>query len=805
MTDPTAVPPTADDLLAAALDYAGRGLRVVPLHRVASGVGDDAVCSCGRPKCGSQGKHPRPRAWQTEASADPAAVRAWWAEMPAGNVGVALGSASGVVGVDIDPPNGEAALAAIAGADLPPTWEMVTGKGRRLMYAIPDALEFDPKTHALSDADGLETIRVQGTGGQCVMPPSWHPLGRRYAWLPDRSPADLDPAPMPVWLIRLMEPAPAKPARTRPVSDAAAGGAFAPGADFNRRGDWWRDVLDPCGAKPAGKRADGVAYITRPGKPGGVSATLGHYTAQDGTPALYVFSGSWPGLAAGKCYDLFGALVRLAFSGDYAAAAKALAADGYGEPRRAAGKATERNGRGSSDERLPAEPAEWDEPVPLTPADGPPPPFPLDVFPLWLARFCESVADQTHSPPDYAAVFCLGGAAGAIGATAAVRLTEEWAERACVFAAAVAEKSKSKSPAFAAVQAPFVREQARRSQAKDKALAYVSDTTTAALAKRLHDSPRGLAILRDEVDGWVKSFNQFRQGGQGDDRQVWLEVWSGAPINVARKNPDDPHLFVAHPCVSVVGTIQPAVLMDILGRDDGLTERILFAFPAGRPARRAGRGTRYAEADSWAKAVVDLLSREMVKGEYGPRPWYLDLAPGAWDVFEDWTGDLADMLNDPDRDAALDGTLSKLKGYAARLALVLHMLRHTGDEIPPPVPAEAVAGGVALCRYFLAHARRVRGTAGVTSGPAARVLDWLRKAGKGEVTRRDALRGLHRHFPKADDLATPFKTLVQHGWLRYHPDSAPGQARYMVHPTVTGVAGVSPKPGDTLTNATATA
>ena len=86
------------------------------------------------------------------------------------------------------------------------------------------------------------------------------------------------------------------------------------------------------GFKPAGGRGD-VKYFTRPGKSSGVSATLGHYRAKDGTPALYVFSGSIPTLPAEKCYDLFGALTRLEHRGDFAAASRALASKGFGVPR----------------------------------------------------------------------------------------------------------------------------------------------------------------------------------------------------------------------------------------------------------------------------------------------------------------------------------------------------------------------------------------------------------------------------------------------------------------------------------------
>ena len=58
----------AGDLLAAALDYARRGWRVLPLHDVTAGV-----CSCRDGEaCRTPGKHPRLAKWQHVASTTPA-------------------------------------------------------------------------------------------------------------------------------------------------------------------------------------------------------------------------------------------------------------------------------------------------------------------------------------------------------------------------------------------------------------------------------------------------------------------------------------------------------------------------------------------------------------------------------------------------------------------------------------------------------------------------------------------------------------------------------------------------------------
>jgi hypothetical protein len=59
---------------------------------------------------------------------------------------------------------------------------------------------------------GLDT---RAAGGHIVAPPSIHPNGTRYAWLPGRSPWECEIVPAPAWLIDLIDPP--KPATAPPV------------------------------------------------------------------------------------------------------------------------------------------------------------------------------------------------------------------------------------------------------------------------------------------------------------------------------------------------------------------------------------------------------------------------------------------------------------------------------------------------------------------------------------------------------------------------------------------------------------
>lgn len=315
-------------LAESALHYAALGWSVIPLHDLRAGR-----CSCGRDCGNSAGKHPRLNEWQKHATDDVEQIERWWQSFPHANIGVRLGSTSGIVGIDIDPPNGEQALLEVSNGDLPPTLEMRTGKGRRLLYGIPENLEVEPQTVAMRDANGQETIRLQGgaTGAQCVMPPSMHYLGHRYEWI--RGPEQYAIALMPQWLV--VEMCRPKQPDWNDAGDRRPIDGTEPWSAFNRgeKGDnWHKWLVEDWGYKPAGGSGD-TRYYTRPGKTGGISVSVGHYRCRDGTPALYTFSGNCPSLPGAKCYDLFGAYTRIEHDGDFQKAARWLLDRGYGQRR----------------------------------------------------------------------------------------------------------------------------------------------------------------------------------------------------------------------------------------------------------------------------------------------------------------------------------------------------------------------------------------------------------------------------------------------------------------------------------------
>jgi hypothetical protein len=181
-----------NQLLAAALGYARRGWRVLPLHDATAGA-----CSCGKAHCDSAGKHPRTRHGPKDATADEAVIRGWWAEWPAANVGVATGPESGLYMVGPDGPAGVEALAELEArhGPLPDTPRLRSGGGGQHRYFAWPA---GGGIRNGANYNGLP-IDVRGAGGLAVAPPSLHASGQRYAW--EAPPESTPLAEAPAWLL----------------------------------------------------------------------------------------------------------------------------------------------------------------------------------------------------------------------------------------------------------------------------------------------------------------------------------------------------------------------------------------------------------------------------------------------------------------------------------------------------------------------------------------------------------------------------------------------------------------------------
>ena len=373
------------------------------------------------------------------------------------------------------------------------------------------------------------------------------------------------------------------------------------------------------------------------------------------------------------------------------------------------------------------------------------PPFPTGAMPRGCRQLIEEAAAAIGCPPEFVGLPMLSVLGSAIGNSRVLKLKGGWEEGAAIYAAVVAEPGEKKTPATKVAIEPAVKVQAALREDYRRAIdehkreqrayevdkrdaakagepappppqeprmerAIVEDITVEALAVVLESTPRGVLAWRDELSGWVRSMDQYKQGGKGADRQYWLSAWSNSYAAVDRKSRGEP-LIIQRPFVGVYGAIQPGILAELSdGREDGLLDRFLLTYP--EPAPLEDRWTDEEISDEarglYANLYRKLRELYMPTDEYGdPEPVRIHFAPDAKEAAKQAINSLGDEMYSPGFPARLKGPWSKLEAYFARLCLILATTRAADMNTAERVEVEDVLAAVALLDYFKSHARRV--------------------------------------------------------------------------------------------------
>lgn len=184
--------PTNDEVFKQAASLAQKDLKIVRLF----GVCLDGTCECGKGhRCRGPGKHPfGDDGWQHRATSDEDEIASWFEDERAvtPNIGVLLGTASGIIDVEADTPEGIAAMKKY-GLDEVDTPAFQSGRSPHYLFLHEEGLP----NQTVVKVKGIEVRLGNGGAAQTVFPPSMHANGHAREWLPGRSPEDCDFKPLP--------------------------------------------------------------------------------------------------------------------------------------------------------------------------------------------------------------------------------------------------------------------------------------------------------------------------------------------------------------------------------------------------------------------------------------------------------------------------------------------------------------------------------------------------------------------------------------------------------------------------------
>lgn len=373
-------------------------------------------------------------------------------------------------------------------------------------------------------------------------------------------------------------------------------------------------------------------------------------------------------------------------------------------------------------------------------------PFPVAALPPPLCTLVTEAAASLRVDAGMLGAPMLAVLAAAIGNSRRLLVKPDWTEPAVVWVAVVTESGSAKTPSLWAVAAPLREWQARALKAHAKVWAeheaaelcwqrdvaafkkgaaggdppakptpptaervLIDDATLEATVSLLAANPRGMLLLKDELDGWVSSMDAYR-AGRGGDASRWLEMANAGPVTVDRKGGGVQ--FVPRAAVSLTGCVQPDVVRETFTskhRSSGLCARMLWAFPPFKVRKFSRETVDPFTRNLYGAVVSGLLALPMGTDDEGePCPVNVPLAADALDLYVRWHDEHADAIGAASGD--LRAAMVKLTAYALRFALILHLAK-VAAGLPgcseAEVDADSMERALTLTRWFLSETERV--------------------------------------------------------------------------------------------------
>ena len=589
-----------------------------------------------------------------DATSDLEQIREWWAKWPKASIATPTGPKNGLVVLDEDEPYGPEArkeLETENGPLLETLTQQTGGGGKQYIYQYPQGEDIPSRNGVLA-----KNIDIKATGGYIVLPPSLHNSGNRYKWLKKKK-----PSPYPQWLVELTRRG-QKPRKNTPTTseDTTAYGRRSLETETARilqapettRNDTLNKVSFSLGQLVAGGELDeseAVNALHRAAHGAGL---------EDREISMTIHSG----LESGK-----------------------------EEPRTAPRKHPHKESENQS---------EADSgPLP------PPPSFPLEVLPPYYAKSVEQASRAYQTPIEIPAATLLSLAGAMVGRSRAAVVKNGWAEHPNLYVAIVSRSGVGKSPCMQALKRSIFRIEKERFDAYQQALTqyqeelearkrqnkdergpapekpqyvqlYVEDATEEALTDALSGNPKGILWSVDELASLLSNLTKYRTDGKSEGPKARLmSAYDSGPWKRTRKSGDN--AFVKNACLSILGSLQPAVLTQLFGDMDaasGFLPRFLFV--QAEPQAPAVWTDETFEGE--LRGRVDGLMEALVGYEMdGEEPYYIGMTREAQALYREWFNEQA---REPWRDfdaQQYEPLSAKLRGQAVRLALILHILDRT--------------------------------------------------------------------------------------------------------------------------------
>ncbi len=365
--------------------------------------------------------------------------------------------------------------------------------------------------------------------------------------------------------------------------------------------------------------------------------------------------------------------------------------------------------------------------------------FPIDIFPIDIQNYILECNSKLDSSIEYMGCSLLWLISVCVGNSIDVEVKKGWNENLSIWLSIVGKAGLGKTPSINNIIYPLAKINAKeiknfmkenekyeyyiKLNEKDKkehsevlkpskTQFIANDITLEALVELHQESDNCVGVFKDELAGWLKDMNKYREGS---DLEFWLSTWSGKSVNFNRKTAKSS--FVEKPFIPVLGGIQPSIFNTFYtdeNKDNGFMDRMLLCYPDLKIDYYNENEIEDAILSWYKESVIsfyDTIKSIIKRDEDGDiitlTAKFSDEAKIEWKrIFNEMT----DVQNNEEENEYLKSMFPKQKSYTPRFACLLHVFNEFFSEGGNTllISKESILNAEKLSKYFIATAKKIK-------------------------------------------------------------------------------------------------
>ncbi len=366
--------------------------------------------------------------------------------------------------------------------------------------------------------------------------------------------------------------------------------------------------------------------------------------------------------------------------------------------------------------------------------------FPIDIFPNSIQAYISDCNKTLDSSIDFMGCSLLWLISLSVGNSAYVEVKRGWKENGTVWIAVVGKAGIGKTPSISNIVFPLEKinnreiqeyiskyekyeyysnlskkekEEHQEIDKPKKTQFIVNDVTIEALVDLHQQSDNSVGVFKDELAGWFKDFNKYKQGS---DLEFWLSTWSGKSINVNRITRAGS--FVSNPFIPVIGGIQPSILNNFFteeNKDNGFVDRMLLCYPDLKVEYYNDNEMDFDVIQWFSDTIMAFF--DTIRNKYIERDQegkiLTKILRFSQEAKLEWKrifNDITTIQNDENENEYMKSMLPKQKSYIPRFSLLIHLFNSIGEHNYnlTEISKESILKAEKLSKYFIAMAKKIK-------------------------------------------------------------------------------------------------